>query len=416
MTIETKIQKQSCDLHDINNWKIVGNPYTRDGLSRPMIDNNCADSGGKRPSSMLLGRQWGTFGGFKWEDKPRTNSEESPRSLFSYYHDINSSAYDDINGRQRSFSFSIGQNIQQFNHDNTTELVDTSEYDHDRHSLFHDIYIRSRSQSVDICNLSQAIWTDKEKMPNLTNSPSTLSSKFTPFDNYITVSNAENNEETQSLVDDINRSKSISPSPSSSINLLAGTLEDISVSSNYTKNNAPDNTRKSTKTSNTSTANTAGKGISIQKITADTPLYMVEFKADRTDFYYVTDSTLILHVGDFVIVEADRGIDLGKVITDILTPEQLMSLDKQRITKENDLYEEDGMANKKSAELYVKEIYRQACTEEIEQLIPKGDDEQRVLELCHQKIKDRNLPMEIVDAEYQWCSVNVSMPMKPIQA
>jgi cell fate regulator YaaT (PSP1 superfamily) len=30
-------------------------------------------------------------------------------------------------------------------------------------------------------------------------------------------------------------------------------------------------------------------------------------------------------------------------------------------------------------------------------------DEAKALVLCQQKVKQKNLPMEVVDAEFQWC-------------
>lgn len=32
-------------------------------------------------------------------------------------------------------------------------------------------------------------------------------------------------------------------------------------------------------------------------------------------------------------------------------------------------------------------------------------DEAKALELCRSKVKQRKLPMEVIDAEYQWCVI-----------
>lgn len=53
-------------------------------------------------------------------------------------------------------------------------------------------------------------------------------------------------------------------------------------------------------------------------------------------------------------------------------------------------------------EVHVKRIYRQALPEEASALMLKSQDEQRALAVCQQKTKQRKLPMEVVDAEYQW--------------
>jgi hypothetical protein len=50
-----------------------------------------------------------------------------------------------------------------------------------------------------------------------------------------------------------------------------------------------------------------------------TPLYIVAFKAGRRDVYYCPDPTQLISNGDWVIVEADRGSDLGTVVYDQLS-------------------------------------------------------------------------------------------------
>jgi hypothetical protein len=63
-----------------------------------------------------------------------------------------------------------------------------------------------------------------------------------------------------------------------------------------------------------------GKGVPLATIPPTTPLYIVTFKAGRRDVYYCPDPTLLISNGDRVIVEADRGSDLGTVVYDQLTP------------------------------------------------------------------------------------------------
>lgn len=137
-----------------------------------------------------------------------------------------------------------------------------------------------------------------------------------------------------------------------------------------------------------------GKGMLLLRLPPHIPLFMVEFKSGRTDFYYVSDPLVRLRVRDLVIVEADRGKDLGKVATDTLTVDQVVLLQKQstRVVDENE----------KTTEAHVKRIYRQASSEEVNMLLVKDQDEQRALSVCLQKIKNRKLPMEVVNAEFQW--------------
>lgn len=36
-------------------------------------------------------------------------------------------------------------------------------------------------------------------------------------------------------------------------------------------------------------------------------------------------------------------------------------------------------------------------------LAVKSQDEQKALQLCQSKVRAKKLPMEVIDAEYQWC-------------
>ncbi|OAD07174.1 hypothetical protein MUCCIDRAFT_137601, partial [Mucor lusitanicus CBS 277.49] len=141
------------------------------------------------------------------------------------------------------------------------------------------------------------------------------------------------------------------------------------------------------------------------------PLFMVEFKSGRTDFYYVSDPSLQIQVGDLVLVEADRGKDLGKVATDVLTANQVLLLQQQQkhhnssnrlIIDEEDNKAADDTKKNSATDSFVKKIYRKAASEEISLLLNKEQDEQRALSVCLQKIKNRKLSMEVVDAEFQW--------------
>lgn len=153
-----------------------------------------------------------------------------------------------------------------------------------------------------------------------------------------------------------------------------------------------------------------GKGISLQKLPPHILLYMVEFKSGRTDFYYVSDMTMIqLQKGDLVIVEADRGKDLGKIATDTLTVNQVLLLKQQQQTSNSNrliLDEEYDNTTKRADNTFIKKIYRKALPDEISLLLIKEQDEQKALNICLQKIKNRKLQMEVVDAEFQWYKRN----------
>ena len=76
--------------------------------------------------------------------------------------------------------------------------------------------------------------------------------------------------------------------------------------------------------------NDLGKGVPLHAVPASCPLYIVEFKAGRTDLFYVTDLTADIRVGDLVIVEADRGKDLGKVVNDTITLAEVEAFQRQQ--------------------------------------------------------------------------------------
>ena len=126
------------------------------------------------------------------------------------------------------------------------------------------------------------------------------------------------------------------------------------------------------------------------------PLYVVEFKAGRRDFFYIPENeNTLVKTGDLVIVEADRGKDLGKVIHFPL--HSIVELDDYRKKYPDVLVSEYG-----NKEVVPKRIFRKSTNPEIALLVPKSADEAKAMAVCQTKIRTRALPMEIVDAEYQW--------------
>lgn len=79
--------------------------------------------------------------------------------------------------------------------------------------------------------------------------------------------------------------------------------------------------------------NELGKGVPLHAVPASWPLYIVEFKAGRTDLFYLTDLSQDIREGDLVIVEADRGKDLGKVINDSITLAEVEAFQKQQAAR-----------------------------------------------------------------------------------
>ncbi|KAF8258119.1 hypothetical protein EI94DRAFT_1755655 [Lactarius quietus] len=164
--------------------------------------------------------------------------------------------------------------------------------------------------------------------------------------------------------------------------------------------------------------NNVGVGVPLHAVPASYPLYIAEFKAGRTDLFYVSDLTLDIHVGDLVIVEADRGKDLGKVVNDTITVAEVEAFQrKQRQQQQQQLspighsgtptspgeHSSLDAGGKSSAkEINPKVIYGRAGTQDVQLLAKKVQDEVKALQVCQNKVRQKKLPMIVVDAEYQW--------------
>jgi hypothetical protein len=76
-----------------------------------------------------------------------------------------------------------------------------------------------------------------------------------------------------------------------------------------------------------------GKGVPLHSVPPSCPLFIVEFKAGRTDLFYTTERAHDIRAGDLVIVEADRGKDLGKVVNDSITLAEVEAFQKAQAQK-----------------------------------------------------------------------------------
>lgn len=141
--------------------------------------------------------------------------------------------------------------------------------------------------------------------------------------------------------------------------------------------------------------NDLGRGLPLSSVPAGAPLYVVEFKAGRTDLFFTPDGGIDgepIRRGDLVIVEADRGKDLGKVVNDSISLAEV-----ERFMMEGT---DDGQGGRK--EIMPKRIYGRAGPGDTQLLLSKMQDEVKALQLCQSKIRQKKLPMEVIDAEYQW--------------
>ena len=167
------------------------------------------------------------------------------------------------------------------------------------------------------------------------------------------------------------------------------------------------------------------------------PLYIVTFKASRADVFYVQEGTgLNIKAGDLVIVEADRGTDLGTVARASLSYAQarhmkeqcaedhykwLMMFSQQSRNGGPNPVNPNGLPaggassavggmgppgqhslqEPATGELKPKLIKRLAQPHEIQTLKEKEGNEAKAKRVCQQKVAEHRLNMEILDAEFQ---------------
>ncbi|KAG6329849.1 hypothetical protein ID866_9239 [Astraeus odoratus] len=168
----------------------------------------------------------------------------------------------------------------------------------------------------------------------------------------------------------------------------------------------PQQMQRRTSDAPTPNLNELGKGVPLSSVPASWPLYIVEFKAGRTDLFYLTDLSLDIRVGDLVIVEADRGKDLGTVVNDTITLKEVEAFEREQ--RERVAYGDGGPLSPggqqggSKKEINPKMIYGKAQHHDTQQLVAKMQDEMKALQLCQNKVRQKKLPMEVIDAEYQW--------------
>lgn len=109
-------------------------------------------------------------------------------------------------------------------------------------------------------------------------------------------------------------------------------------------------------------------------------LFIIEFESKRLDIGFTTEG---IDAGVYVILEADRGEDCGKV-------KSLTSLEKYM-----NLLDVYSLNN----EIVPKRILRTAHSEDLRMLAKKKELENEALRYC---VSKNYLDMEVVSCEYQW--------------
>eukprot|EP01034_Spumella_vulgaris_P023154 gene23154-29347_t len=121
-------------------------------------------------------------------------------------------------------------------------------------------------------------------------------------------------------------------------------------------------------------------------------IYQVQFKRAHKNFILSPSAPRNIIPGDFVKVEADRGEDMGIVMS------------KQHVRDFQEVIPTAGYRGRgfSSGQGERKYLYRLATPEERASLVEKVRDEEHSLGTIRQKSLERALPMVILDAEYQF--------------
>ncbi|OQR91485.1 hypothetical protein THRCLA_08976 [Thraustotheca clavata] len=119
--------------------------------------------------------------------------------------------------------------------------------------------------------------------------------------------------------------------------------------------------------------------------------YEVEFKRYRRNIFL---GQPYFAIGDFVKVEADRGFDVGRIVRYGETLERVRS-------SLNHVYGDSMYLDKRFC-MPLKRILRLVSSAELHQLNRKFEEEAIVLEVCREKVRQRSLPMQVIDAEFQF--------------
>lgn len=120
----------------------------------------------------------------------------------------------------------------------------------------------------------------------------------------------------------------------------------------------------------------------LAKIEHTLNLVEVEFKSMRRDFF-INDQNLNLKPGDYVLVEAIRGVDLGRVH---LVGDQVH-------LKRNFL----GIVGQ-----VMKKVIRVATEDDLLRLEKNRSDEKKAFDIFRSRVKVFNLEMKLIDVEYQF--------------
>ena len=105
-------------------------------------------------------------------------------------------------------------------------------------------------------------------------------------------------------------------------------------------------------------------------------IYLVEFKGSRKE-YFTNPDCLSIKIGNLVIVQVERGEDMGRVTKKV--PMEMVELEKKP-----------------------QNILRLAIQDDLNKLTANREREKDCVKQCEKMIAERNLEMKLVDAEFQF--------------
>lgn len=105
-------------------------------------------------------------------------------------------------------------------------------------------------------------------------------------------------------------------------------------------------------------------------------LVELQFKAQRKEIY-VNARSLYLRTGNYCVVQADRGEDMGLIVS-------------------------IARVSAKDVDVDMKEVLRHATDQDLERMEETRRQEQEALRVCQQKAGEHRLPIKLVDVEYQF--------------
>ncbi|KAJ2579365.1 hypothetical protein GGH95_003144 [Coemansia sp. RSA 1836] len=195
-----------------------------------------------------------------------------------------------------------------------------------------------------------------------------------------------------------------------------------------------------------------GKGLTFSSLPKHTRVFVVQFKGKRCDLYFAPNKGMEPKIiptlapaaqptpaltasqeavsykpGAYVLVEADRGVDLGMIKEELLTAESILSFSSSipeavcadhtaqadvdgsaepacsAAHKPASTSESQASSSSSSKDVFVKRIFRVADQREVADLTNnKVMDEQKALSMCQDKVQQRKLSMYVADAEFQF--------------